>query len=92
MLLMAVAVASNRALKERHCVAVWSADSSPFLHQPHRQPQDFKVKPKTTMIYVPNVQSEPVVPSYVISSVDLRPSRHSGANIVTPAFVRGVKR
>src|SRR5437879_12336021 len=48
-----------------------------------RKPENSQVEPERSVIHVPHVQTQTLVPGLRITAADLRPPRHSGAHFVT---------
>jgi hypothetical protein len=59
-------------------------------HLRRRHPQDPDVKPQGPMLHVPDVKFEPLSEAQGVASLDNRPTRHSGAHLMTASLARTV--
>ena len=58
---------------------------------PDREPQDLEVKPEGSIVHIPHVEPELLLPADGIATVHLRPSRDAGLDLVAAHLLGSVK-
>ena len=66
-------------------------DTAPASYTTKASKQDLRIEPEAAMVDVPHVEGEAFVPTNSIASVDLRPARDAGTDLMSAHLLLGIE-
>src|SRR6516165_4880702 len=79
---------ANFLVEPRHGRVVAGADIRATDDTDKSQPNNLQIEPQRTIINVPDVEGEAMLPRYRVAAVDLSPASKARANLITPHLLR----